>query len=125
MAEINNVVLSGRMSKDIEIRYIEDKIVGNFILALNETYSDSSKTNIEKVHFFECVAFGKIVELISQYCKKGDSIIISGKLTQIQYRDKNNSLKSKIKVFVETFKLMPTKKQSPNLQPQIIYEGDY
>ena len=70
MAEINNVVLSGRMSKDIEIRYIEDKIVGNFSLALNETYTDSSNTKIEKVHFFECVAFGKSVELISQYCKK-------------------------------------------------------
>ena len=53
MAEINNVVLSGRMSKDIEIRYIEDKIVGNFSLALNETYTDSSKTKIEQVHFLE------------------------------------------------------------------------
>ncbi|MCL9820608.1 single-stranded DNA-binding protein [Helicobacter sp. 14348-15] len=111
MAEINSVVLSGRMAKDVEVVHFKNRLFGNFSLALNETYTDSvSNERKTRVSFFDCVCFGKSTELILEYCKKGDSVVVSGRLIL------DNSQTPRTKVLVETFKLMHKKQQQPTLE---------
>ena len=44
-------------------------------LAVNRKFKDSEDTC-----FVDCVAFGKVGEVIQQYCDKGDPLLIEGRL---------------------------------------------
>lgn len=77
---MNNVVLSGRLTKDVEYKKgASGKQFSKFSLAVNRPFSKDS------VDFINCVAFEKVAELLSKYCKKGSKILIEGRIQQETY----------------------------------------
>lgn len=79
---INNVVLVGRLTKDIEVRYTgSGKAVSNFILAVNKQY----KTQDQDADFISCVVWGKTAENMDLYTKKGSLIGITGRIQTRNY----------------------------------------
>ena len=52
------------------------------------TFSVASKTGKDKTSWFNCVAFGKTAELVSQYVKKGSLVYVSGHIEIEKYEDK-------------------------------------
>jgi single-strand DNA-binding protein len=85
----NQITLIGRITKDLEIRRGQSGIaVLNFSIVLNEKYLEKEET-----FFFNCVAFGKVAELIEQYTGKGKMIMVNGKLTNREYEDKSGNKK--------------------------------
>ena len=85
---INNVVLTGRLTKDVELRATTvGASVCSFTLAV-EDYN--GKENV--VHFVECVAWNKNAEFLSKYCgNKGCQIGVVGKLTTRSYDRKDGT----------------------------------
>ena len=70
---INNVTLSGNLTKDPELRKTNnDKEVVSFTLAINE--------GKDKVEFVNCVAWEKTAELIAAYSRKGQKLVVVGRL---------------------------------------------
>ncbi len=99
----NKVVLGGRISTDLNIKDVKEtsKIL-NFNIAnnLNSTGENRSKSG----HFFQCEAWGKVAELISNMFKKGDPIIIEGTLHWTSWQDKNTGAKrDAVRLRVENF----------------------
>ena len=80
---MNIVILSGRLTKDPDIRYTNSKkAVATFSLAVDDGKDKDGK---RKTQFLNCVAWEKTAELLDQYFKKGDGLTVNGKLTSRSY----------------------------------------
>ena len=79
---INNVVLTGRLTKDIELRRTTSgKTCTSFTLAVNR--------NKQETDFINCVAWNDVAESLEKYTKKGSLIGIEGRIQTRSYDDKN------------------------------------
>jgi len=69
-SDLNRVVLIGRLTRDPELRYTPaGTAVASFSLANGRTYSVSGEKK-EQVSYFDCTAWSKLGEIITEYCKK-------------------------------------------------------
>ena len=80
---MNIIILSGRLTKDIELRYAGETAVCNFNLAVKR---DFAKTGEERQSdFFSIVIWSKLAEIVSKNCIKGQMITIMGRLQARSY----------------------------------------
>ena len=87
---INNVVLVGRITKDIEVRQtMSGNSCVSFTLAVKRIGKD------EETDFINCVAWNKTAEFMEQYVKKGYLLGVSGR---IQTRSYDNQQGQKVYV---------------------------
>ena len=75
---INNVVLTGRLSRDPEIKQTQSGVsVCNFCIAVDRQY----KSGEEKIcDFINCVAWRGTADFVSKYFHKGDGIGVTGSI---------------------------------------------
>lgn len=101
----NKVILMGNLTRDPETRTTPSgSSVTNFSLAVNRTWKGQDGQTNEDVNYIDCVAWGKPGEIIAQYLGKGRAVLVSGRLDQRSWEDKESGGKrSKIEVVVEDF----------------------
>jgi single-strand DNA-binding protein len=101
----NKVILMGNLTRDPETRNTPNgQSVTNFSLAVNRTWKGADGQQNEDVSYIDCVAWGKPGEIIAQYLGKGRAVLVSGRLDQRSWEDKETGGKrSKIEVVVEDF----------------------
>ena len=101
----NKVLLMGNLTRDPETRTTPNgQTVTNFSLAVNRTWKGADGQQNEDVNYIDCVAWGKPGEIIAQYLGKGRAVLVSGRLDQRSWEDKETGGKrSKIEVVVEDF----------------------
>lgn len=105
---INHVVLGGNLVRDPETRYTQSGVaIGSFTIANNRKYQRKGGGLDDETSFIGCTAFGKTAENISQYFRKGNRIIVQGRLSQETWEDKSTGQKrEKTKVVVERFEFV-------------------
>lgn len=109
----NQVTLMGNLTKAPELRTTPaGQSVCNLSLAVNSKFGDN-----EKVDFFDCTAWGKAGEIIEQYCSKGSTILVSGRLDQRQW-EQDGQKRSKVEVVVENFNFIGGKEVVTETQPK-------
>lgn len=70
---INKVILMGRLTKDPELRYTNNKTpVCSFTIAVNNGYGEKQQTD-----FINCLAWNKTAEFVTKYFAKGKMIVIA------------------------------------------------
>ena len=107
--DTNIIVISGRLTRDPESRTTkEGKAVCSFSIACND--SD------EKVNFFDCQAWEKTAEIITEYCKKGNKILITGRINQQRWDDDNGGKHQKNVINIQSFEFMGGKKEDEKPQ---------
>ena len=108
MASLNKVLLIGNLTRDPEVRYTpKGAAVCDISLAINSKRKTEGGETKEEVTFVDCTAWGKTAELLGQYCKKGSSLFIEGRLTTESWEDKATGVKkSKVKVTVENVQFL-------------------
>lgn len=123
---INKVILSGRITRDIEIKTAPGgTAVTQFSLAVERSFAKQGEER--QTDFITCVAWGKTAEFIGRYFGKGRSIVILGNLRTRTYDDKNGIKHYVTEVYVDeaqfTFGLKTTQ-ESPQTayMPQV---GNY
>jgi len=101
----NKVILMGNLTRDPETRTTPSgQSVTNFSLAVNRSWKGSDGQTQESVSYIDCVAWGKPGEIIAQYLSKGRAVLVSGRLEQRSWDDKDSGQKrSKVEVIVEDF----------------------
>jgi len=77
---MNKVILLGRLTKDVELRYTQhsNTAVSKFTLAVNRKFVKEGEER--QTDFFNIVAWNKLAETTSKYLKKGMQVLITGKL---------------------------------------------
>lgn len=105
MRGFSKVILAGNLVRDPEMRATTTGSQAcNFTIAVNRVYKGSDGSAQEQVSYIDCVAWGKPGETIAQYTRKGSGIIVSGRLDQRSWEDKNTGQRrSRIEVVVEDF----------------------
>ncbi|MEY4198954.1 MAG: hypothetical protein RLZZ265_694, partial [Verrucomicrobiota bacterium] len=108
MANFNKVILAGNMTRDPELRYTpKGTAIAKFGLAVNRKWTGEDGQSREEVTFVDIDCFGKQAEVISQYLRKGRSILIEGRLKLDQWDDKQTGQKrSKLGVVLESFSFL-------------------
>lgn len=108
---MNLVVLCGRFTRDPEIRYTQSgNPVVSFSLAVKRAYKNQAGEY--EVDFINCVAWRRTAEIIAEHFKKGEMILINGKLHMEKYTDRENKEIVTWKVIVDAFSFLP--KQEPD-----------
>ena len=112
-SDLNKVILIGRLTRDPELRHTPNGApVASFSIANNRTYVTGGEKK-EMVSFFNCVAWNKLAELVSQYCKKGHRVGIEGRLQQRSWDDQEGNKRSTVEVVVDNVQfLTPRDSQS-------------
>ena len=87
---MNQVGLVGRITKDPELRYYNEKRpYAVFTLAINRSYKNN-QGNVE-ADFIQCCAWGRLAETVAKHCGKGSMIGINGRLNTRSFVNQNNS----------------------------------
>lgn len=77
---MNLVVLTGRLTRDPELKYGQSgKAYSRFSIAVERTFQKG------EADFVNCVAFGKTAELIGEYLRKGRKVGVQGTLQMNRY----------------------------------------
>lgn len=107
--DLNRTILIGRLTRDPELRYTPaGAAVASFTVANNRTYTVSGEKK-EQVSYFDCVAWSKMGEIITEYCKKGHRIALEGRLQQRSWDDQDGKKRSKVELVVENFQFLTAK----------------
>lgn len=133
---INNVVLVGRLTKDIELRYTQTGIaVARFTLAVNRAFSNQQGE--KEADFISCIAWRKQAENLANYMRKGNQIGVVGRIQTGSYDDKDGKRVYTTEVVADAIQFLEAKTtgQSPvasqnnaNVVPQQIpqqYQKEY
>ena len=105
MRGFSKAIIVGNLTRDPELRTTPSgSTVCSFSVAVNRVYRDTNGEQKEDVSFIDCSAWGKLGEMISQYAKKGTGVLVSGRLDQRSWEDKNTGQKrSRVEIIVEDF----------------------
>src|SRR4051794_13973985 len=131
MANLNKVILIGRLTRDPESRtFSTGGKVTKFGFAVTNRKKNSQTGQWEdEPMFIDCEAFnrgefGKLADTIETYCKKGSQICIEGRLQLDQWDDKTTGQKrSKHKVVVEAMQLLDPKQDGQGGGPRAAGAG--
>lgn len=123
---MNHLIISGRLTKDAEIRYSNDgKPLARFDFAVNRRFKREGEPDAD---FFSCVAFGKQAEIIEK-CSvaKGTKLLIDGEVRNNNYTDKDGVKHYATQIIVNSFEFCESKSSSQNngsYQAQPTESGD-
>lgn len=108
MRGFSKAIITGNITRDPELRTTTNGAsVCSFSVAVNRTFRDSSGNQQETVSFIDCSAWGKAGEIINQFAKKGTGILVSGRLDQRSWEDKNSGQRrSRVEIVVEDFNFL-------------------
>lgn len=109
---INKMILQGRLVKDVDRRTTKNDVaVSSFTVAWSEKYGQT-----EQSLFMNCVAWNNQAEFIANYFKKGDMIVVEGKLTTRSYEDGNGDKRYVTELIVEKSHFCGNKQDSKSQQ---------
>ncbi len=113
MASINKVILIGRLTKDPTEHNTQNghKAV-RFTLAVDRNFKDANGNR--QADFISVVAWDKLADLISKYCKKGKEMAIVGRLQTGSYTGQDGQKRYTTDVVVEEVQLLADPKDSKN-----------
>lgn len=123
MTDLNTVILVGRLTKDLELKYTTNGMaVGTGSIAVNrEAVRNSEK--VKETSFFNFSMFGKIAESLKVYMTKGKQICLQGALKQRTWNDENGGKHSVVKIIVENVQLIGGGNNQNNQSQQ--YDNNY
>lgn len=103
---INRVVLIGRLTKDLELRYTQSGVaVARFNLAVNRQFKDK-QTGQREADFISCQIWRQGAENLANYTHKGSLIGVEGHITTSNYENKEGQRVYRTDVTVENFSLL-------------------
>lgn len=109
---MNKVVLSGRLTKDAEVRYSaggQQKAVARVTLAVNRKYAGANGE--KEADFISCVAFGRQAEFLEKFGTKGIKFEVAGRICTDSYTGSDSKKVYTTDVVVEEIEFAEKKAQ--------------
>lgn len=111
---MNKVILIGRLTKDVELRYTQtnNTAVASFSLAVNRKFVKNGEER--QADFFNVIAWNKLAETISKYLFKGNQVAISGRLETRSWDDENGQKHYVTEIIAEEVDFIESKNRKSN-----------
>ena len=110
---MNLVVMMGRLTKDVELRETASGVkVAQFSIAVNRNFKNAEGGY--DADFFNCTAWRGTAEFISNYFKKGQEIVVDGKMSTRDWTDNEGNNRTVLELTVETAHFCGSKSNNMN-----------
>ena len=106
---LNQVVLVGRLTDDLEVQEHKGKKVTTLILAVQRSVKNSD--GVYEADFIRCTLWNAIASRTTEYCHKGDIIGIKGRIQTSTYEDKDGKTQYSTEVIAEKVTFLSSKKE--------------
>lgn len=111
---INNVTLQGKLGKDIDLKYTQSgKAVGTTSIAVDRDFKNANGE--KETDWVNIVFWGKTAETVANYFRKGDEILVVGRIQTRSYEDNSGGRKYVTEVVADKFSFT-TGRKSQNTQ---------
>ncbi|MDR3333295.1 MAG: single-stranded DNA-binding protein [Treponema sp.] len=105
MADLNHVVLIGRLTRDAELKYTANgQAVCKFSIAVNRRKKNGDQW-VDEANFFDIVVWGRQGESVTQYLIKGKQVGIDGELRQDRW-EQDGQNRSKVEIVANYLQLL-------------------
>ena len=102
---LNKSILSGRLTKDPEIKRSASNVaIVSFSIAISEY---NTKTKQQDVQYIDCVLLGKRGETFEKYVHKGDYVVVNGKIEKRIFKGDDNKNHAIYRILVDDFDFVP------------------
>ncbi|MBR6230215.1 MAG: single-stranded DNA-binding protein [Eubacterium sp.] len=97
---MNKLILMGNLTRDPEIRYSQgsNMAIARFSIAVNRRFPREGEPDSD---FFNCTAFGKQAEFVEKYFHKRSRMLLSGRVQNDNYTNKNGEKVYSVQVIAE------------------------
>ena len=108
MSSVNKVILIGNLGRDPELRHTPaGTAVCAASLATTRKWKDkNSGDRAEETEWHRVVFFDRLAEIVEQYCAKGQSIYVEGRLKTRKYTDKDGVEKHATEIVAEQMTML-------------------
>lgn len=106
---MNKVIMMGRLTRDPEIRWSQganSTAIARFSLAVDRKWKREGEPDAD---FFNCIAFNKIAEVVEKCLRKGTKILISGRIQNDNYTNKEGQKVYAVQVIVDELEFAESK----------------
>ena len=110
---MNKAILMGRLTRDPEVRYSQSDrsmAIARFSLAVDRRFKKQGDT--VTADFFNCTAFGKQGEFVEKYLKQGTKIVVTGRIQNDNYTNKEGQKVYSVQIMVEEIEFAESKASS-------------
>ena len=105
MADINVVILVGRLTRDAELKYTSGgQAVCKFSVAVNRRRKNGDQWE-DEANYFDVVLWGRQGESLSQYLQKGKLVGVEGELRQDRWQQDGQN-RSKVEIVANNIQLL-------------------
>jgi single-strand DNA-binding protein len=105
MADINHVVLVGRLTRDAELKYTPGgQAVCKFSVAVNRRRKNGDQWE-DEANYFDVVLWGRQGESLNQYLLKGKTVGVEGELRQDRWQQDGQN-RSKVEIVAGNIQLL-------------------
>ena len=111
---MNKVILKGNLGKDPEVKTFDWGKVAKFSLATKETYKNREGEKVTETEWHNIVFKGAICNIIEGYVKKGQEVLVEGKIVTRTYKDKNQVDHWATEIVCHSFEFCGTKEKVEN-----------
>ncbi len=104
---LNKAIIIGNLTRDPEKKALPSGIaVTSFSVATNRTYKDKNGAKQDATEFHNIVVFGRQAETAGQYLKKGQSVLVEGRL-QTRSWEQDGVKKYRTEILASTIQFGP------------------
>jgi single-strand DNA-binding protein len=126
MANLNKVLLIGRLTRDPEVRYTPAGVaVTEFGLAVNRNYTMPNGEKREETCFVDINVWGKRGEIAKEYLKKGRQVFVEGRLDFRSWEAQDGQKRSKLRVVADAFQFLDGGRREEQEMSGAAAEGEY
>jgi len=119
---INNVVLVGRLTKAVELRYTGNGVAyANFTVAVDRTFK--SENGEREADFINCVMWRKAAENFANFTRKGSLVGIEGRIQTRNYENQQGQKVYVTEVVVDNFSFLESKNVTEQRPANDSYNG--
>ena len=120
---MNNVVLVGRLTRDMELKYIPGSgtPVANFAIAVDREFT--GKDGKKETDFIDIQVWGKSAENCANYIVKGSLVAIQGSIRVDSYQDQEGNNRKITRVNANRVQFLDSKKD--NQDKNIVPDGQF
>ena len=120
---INNVVLVGRLTKDLDLRYTPNgTAVATFTVAVNRAFTNQEGKR--DADFINCVIWRKSAESMANFTRKGSLVGLEGRIQTRTYDNQQGQRVYVTEVVVESFSLLEPKNKDTNKDSSSQYNNN-
>lgn len=106
---MNKIILMGRLVRDPEISSsTSGTTFARYTIAVDRKFKKEGEPTAD---FFNCTSFGKQAEFVERYLKKGTKIVVSGRLQNNNYTNKDGQKVYDVRIMVEDIEFAESKSE--------------